>query len=93
MFQFWFTFQLQFQLPAQDLWLLPQGPAGVLLPTWHLPTCEVEKKVAVFFGFWGYCLQCSMGLLHISVLVLAGGVHGVTAFDMGLLPLTWVYCL
>ena len=49
------------------------------------------KKELLLFGSWGYCLQCSMGLLHISVLVLAGGVHGVTAFDMGLLPLTWGY--
>ena len=86
MFHFWFTFQLWFQLPAQDLWLLPQGPAGVRLPTWHLPTCEVEKRVAAFLDFG--VTACNAAWVYFTSVYLFWQVE-----FMGLLPLTWVYCL
>ena len=83
-----------------------QGPAGVRLPTWHLPTCEVEKRVAAFLDFgvtacnaaWVYFTSVYlfwqvefMGLLPLTWVYCLW--HGFTAFDMGLLFLTWSYFL
>ena len=74
-----------------------QGPAGVRLPTWHLPTCKVEKRVAAFW-IMGLLLAMQHGFTSHQCTCFGRWSswgyclwHGFTAFDMGLLPLTWGY--